>query len=158
MNRYAVRLNTVAVVCENFEPRGKDGNYLGKHADMPESSAKLIADLLATVDQDVETFGFLALDSRHHVIGFKLLTLGTHNQAPVDVAKLFRVALALGACGLIVFHNHPSNDLEPSRDDIDLTTRLVAGGRVIGIAVHDHIIAGIPGRWLSLRSARPNIF
>jgi DNA repair protein RadC len=58
---------------------------------------------------------------------------------------------------VVVFHNHPSGDLEPSRDDLGLTRRLVDGGSVLGVSVHDHlIVAG--SRWLSLRAVRPRLF
>jgi len=75
----------------------------------------------------------------------------------VDGAELFRLALLDRATGVLLFHNHPSGDLEPSRDDLELTRRLVMGGRLVGVSVHDHlIVAG--GRWLSLRSSRADIF
>lgn len=151
--RYAIRLNTVSVVCENYEPTHPEG----MKADQPGTAGPLVLDLLRTVDPDVETFGILCLDHQHYVTGFKLLSLGTATQAPVDGAKLFRCALAMDARGLIVFHNHPSGSLEPSRDDLDLTRRLWMGADLLGIGIHDHIIA-TPGRWLSIRSARPEIF
>jgi DNA repair protein RadC len=75
----------------------------------------------------------------------------------VDAAELFRLAVLDRATGLLLFHNHPSGDLEPSRDDLDLTRRLVRGGQVVGVSVLDHlIVAG--GRWLSLRSSRSDLF
>ena len=151
--RYAVRLHTVSVVCEHFTPEGPEG----MKADVPATAGRLCLDLLQTVDQDQETFGFLTLDSRHHVTGFKLLTLGTATQAPVDGAKLFRCAIAMGAAGLIIFHNHPSGSLEASRDDLDLTRRLVLGGQLIGISILDHIVLA-HDHWLSLRSTRAEIF
>jgi len=151
--RYAVRLHTVSVVCEHFEPQGPEGTV----ADGPQAAGPLCMDLLQTVDQDAETFGFLALDTRHAVTGFKLLSLGTATQAPVDGGKLFRCALAMDARSLIIFHNHPSGSLEPSRDDLDLTRRLSMGGDLIGIKIQDHIIIA-RGRWVSLKSMRPEIF
>jgi DNA repair protein RadC len=104
-----------------------------------------------------EVFGFISLDPRHRLIEINELTLGTRNQAPVDPAEVFRRALLDDASGLVVFHNHPSGDLDPSRDDIGLTKRLADAGRVLGIAVHDHLIIAA-GRWLSLRSIRPRLF
>ncbi|MCU0234371.1 MAG: DNA repair protein RadC [Thermoanaerobaculales bacterium] len=104
-----------------------------------------------------EVFGFLSLDGRHRFLAIHELSLGTRNQAPVDAAELFRRAVLDRAAGLLLFHNHPSGDLEPSRDDLDLTRRLARGGQVVGVSVLDHIlVAG--GRWLSLRSARADLF
>lgn len=104
-----------------------------------------------------EVFGFLTVDGRHRLIRSHEHSLGTRTQAPVDPAELFRKALGDGAAGLLLFHNHPSGQLEPSRDDIDLTRRLVRAGEVIGVAVWDHVIVG-SGQWLSLRRSRPGLF
>lgn len=104
-----------------------------------------------------EVFGFLTVDGRHRLIRSHEHSLGTRTQAPVDPADLFRKALGDGAAGVLLFHNHPSGQLEPSRDDIDLTRRLVRAGEVVGVAVWDHMIVGC-GQWLSLRRSRPGIF
>lgn len=104
-----------------------------------------------------EVFGFLSLDGRHRYLALHELSLGTRNQAPVDAAELFRRAVLDRASGVLLFHNHPSGDLEPSRDDLDLTRRLARGGQLVGVAVLDHLlVAG--GRWLSLRAARADLF
>ncbi len=104
-----------------------------------------------------EIFGFLTVDSRHRLIRSHEHSLGTRSQAPVDPADLFRRALSDGAAGVVVFHNHPSGQLEPSRDDLELTRRLVQAGEMIGVAVWDHVIVGC-GQWLSLRRSRPGLF
>jgi DNA repair protein RadC len=104
-----------------------------------------------------EIFGFLTIDGRHRLIRSREHSRGTRTQAPVDPAALFRQALNDGAAGVLLYHNHPSGQLEPSRDDLELTRRLVRAGQVVGIAVHDHVIVGC-GRWLSLRRARPGLF
>jgi DNA repair protein RadC len=66
---------------------------------------------------------------------------------PRDV---FRMAVRLGASGVLVCHNHPSGDPEPSRDDVQLTKRLQESGELLGVRVLDHIVFG-DGRWTSLR-------
>jgi DNA repair protein RadC len=104
-----------------------------------------------------ELFGFISLDGRHRFLAIHELSLGTRTQAPVDGAELFRLALLDRASGVLLYHNHPSGDLDPSRDDIDLTRRLVLGGKLVGVSVHDHLIVAA-GRWLSLRSARAELF
>jgi len=154
--RYAMRLHTVSVVCDHAQP-DKDG-IIGYQADKPENAGRLVLDLLATVDPDGETFGIVTLDGRHRVTGFKLLTQGTRTQAPVDGRKLFRAAMKMDAVSVILFHNHPSGDPEPSRQDLDLTRRLVLGGKVVGIDVVDHILTTPNDRWVSLRSTRADVF
>ncbi len=123
--------------------------------DQPQIAGEFLVRRLHTESREV--FGFIGLDSRHRYLALHELTLGTRNQAPVDAAELFRLAVLDRATGLLLFHNHPSGDLEPSRDDLDLTRRLVRGGQVVGVSVLDHlIVAG--GRWLSLRSSRSDLF
>ena len=104
-----------------------------------------------------EVFGFLSVDGRHRLIRSHELSIGTRTQAPVDPADLFRRALHDGAAAVLIYHNHPSGQLEPSRDDIELTRRLVRAGEVVGVQVYDHVIVGC-GQWLSLRRSRPGLF
>jgi DNA repair protein RadC len=121
----------------------------------PDAAGRFLVSRLAR--ERCEVFGFVSLDSRHRFINVCDLTRGTRNQAPVDPAELFRRALLDDADGLLAFHNHPSGELDPSRDDLGLTRRLVEAGRLIGVPLHDHlIIAG--SRWLSLRSLQPKLF
>jgi DNA repair protein RadC len=123
--------------------------------DQPQFAGEFLVRRLHTESREV--FGFLSLDGLHRFVEYHELTLGTRNQAPVDAGELFRLAVLDRAASLLLFHNHPSGSLEPSRDDLELTRRLVRGGAVVGVAVLDHlIVAG--GRWLSLRSARAELF
>jgi DNA repair protein RadC len=57
------------------------------------------------------------------------------------------------SASIICFHNHPSGDVEPSVEDIDVTKRLVESGKILGIEVLDHIIVGAPDRYRSLRES-----
>ena len=133
---------------------------VGSRADQPNHAAAFIQVWNQANENppDQETFVVIGLDSRHHVTSAETLTKGTHNQAPVDARRLFRHLLAVDAHGFIISHNHPSGDLEPSRDDLLLTERLAEGGKVIGIQCLDHIITTPAGTWLSLRAVRPGIF
>jgi DNA repair protein RadC len=127
----------------------------GRRLDTPDVAGEFLVTRLAP--QRREVFGFLSLDGRHRVIRVHEVTLGTRTQAPVDPAEVFRRSLLDDAAGIVVFHNHPSGELEPSRDDLGLTRRLVNGGAALGVTVHDHlIVAG--SRWLSLRAVRPRLF
>ena len=123
--------------------------------DQPQIAGEFLVSRLQHENREV--FGFISLDGRHRFVAIHELSLGTRNQAPVDGAELFRLALLDRASGVLLFHNHPSGDLDPSRDDLDLTRRLVMGGQLVGVSVHDHLIVAA-GRWLSLRSARAELF
>jgi len=123
--------------------------------DQPQIAGEFLVSRLRAESREV--FGFVSLDGRHRFLAIHELSLGTRTQAPVDGAELFRLALLDRASGVLLFHNHPSGDLDPSRDDLDLTRRLAMGGQLVGVSVHDHLIIAA-GRWLSLRSAHAELF
>ncbi len=127
----------------------------GQPMDRPQAAADYLVRKLQ--GRRREEFGFLALDGRNRLVGEHRLTAGTRTQAPVDAAELFREALLRAAVSVVLYHNHPSGDVDPSRDDLALTRRLSLAGEVVGVRVADHlIVAG--ARWLSLRTARPDLF
>jgi DNA repair protein RadC len=98
----------------------------------------------------VETFGLLALDVRHRLKREAVISVGCLTSSLVHPREVFQEAVVNRAAGLILFHNHPSGDPEPSPEDLSLTRRLVAAGALLGIAVLDHLVLGA-GRFVSLR-------
>jgi DNA repair protein RadC len=98
----------------------------------------------------VETFGLLALDVRHRLKREAVISVGCLTSSLVHPREVFQEAVVSRAAGLILFHNHPSGDPEPSSEDISLTRRLVAAGSLMGIDVLDHVILGA-GRFISLK-------
>lgn len=98
----------------------------------------------------VEEFGMLILDTRNRLVRCQVISKGSLNGSLVHPREVFREAVALQAAGLILFHNHPSGDPTPSREDRELTRRLREAGRIMGIEVLDHIILG-NDRYLSLK-------
>jgi DNA repair protein RadC len=100
----------------------------------------------------VERFGVLTLDTKHRVIGWDVIGLGTLDSCVVHARDVFRVAILQNAAAVILAHNHPSGDPSPSPDDLALTRRLIAGGELMGITVLDHVILGELGRYVSLKA------
>lgn len=98
----------------------------------------------------VEQFGVLLLDTKHRVLRSTVLSVGTLDASIVHPREIFREAVAGGAAAIVLFHNHPSGDPEPSRDDTRLTERLIAAGVLMGIDVLDHVILG-DARYFSYR-------
>jgi DNA repair protein RadC len=98
----------------------------------------------------VEQFGVVLLDTKHRVLRTTVLSVGTLDASIVHPREVFREAAAAGAAAIVLFHNHPSGDPEPSRDDLKLTERLVAAGVLMGIDVIDHIVLG-DARYCSFR-------
>lgn len=113
---------------------------------------ELVADWLgpAYTGERVEVFGCLTLNSRHHLVRCHELHRGGRAHADVEPSEVFHKAILDGCHALVLFHNHPSGDPTPSDDDIQLTRRLADAGRLLRIAVLDHlVIAG--GSFVSLR-------
>jgi DNA repair protein RadC len=88
----------------------------------------------------VERFGVVLLDTKYRLIRIKIIAVGSLDSTVVHPREVFREAASASAAALVLFHNHPSGDPTPSKDDIDLTSRLVAAGDIMGIEVADHLI------------------
>jgi DNA repair protein RadC len=88
----------------------------------------------------VEQFGIVMLDSKNRVLRIKLLSVGSLDSTVVHPREVFREAAAAAAAAIVLFHNHPSGDATPSRDDVVLTARMVDAGEIMGIEVVDHLI------------------
>lgn len=97
-----------------------------------------------------ETFYALLLDGKHHLKRREVVSVGSLTSSLVHPREVFRTAVAGGAAALVCAHNHPSGDPEPSAEDLEVTRRLVQAGRLLGIALLDHVIVG-DGRYVSLR-------
>ena len=102
----------------------------------------------------VEHFGVVLLDSKQRLLRTAVLSIGTLDSSLAHPRDIYREAAVWGAAGLVVFHNHPSGDPTPSRDDVELTDRLRAAGEVVGIDLLDHIILA-ESRYFSFKEARP---
>jgi len=87
-----------------------------------------------------EHFLVLCLDTRNRLINHKLVSIGSLDTSIVHPREVFKEAVSSSAASVIFVHNHPSGDPEPSKEDVELTKRLVKGGEIIGIDVLDHII------------------
>ena len=93
----------------------------------------------------VERVRVLYVDIRNRLIRDEHVADGSIDEAAIHPREVIRRALDLGATGLIIVHNHPSGSPEPSRADIQITNRIAEAGRLLGIAVHDHVIIGREG-------------
>ena len=92
------------------------------------------------VDRKQEYFICISLNGAHEVIASRIITVGLVNASQVHPREVFGDAITDRACAIIVAHNHPSGDLQPSREDIEVTTRLKEAGNTVGIKLLDHVI------------------
>ncbi|MCX9011418.1 MAG: DNA repair protein RadC [Candidatus Methanoperedens sp.] len=103
-------------------------------------------------EQKRENFIELCLDTKNQVIREETVSVGSLNANIVHPREVFRTALAVSAAHIIVAHNHPSGDPAPSREDIEITKKLIEAGKIIGVEVLDHVIIG-DGRHFSMKEA-----
>ena len=99
---------------------------------------------------DREVFYCLHLNTKNRLLSLEEVSKGTLNASIVHPREIYKAAILQSAAGIILSHNHPSGDPEPSREDFDLTTRIKDAGDILGIDVLDHVIIGNE-RYCSLR-------
>jgi len=93
---------------------------------------------------DCECFFVLLLNARRRIRGHYLVSVGTLDTIVVHPREVFRAAIAAASSAVVLMHNHPSGEPEPSEDDIKVTRDLIRAGRLLRIEVLDHIIMGNP--------------
>lgn len=121
--------------------------------DVPQITAPwIVADFLFPLIgmEEQENFVVLYLNTRNQVLTHEVLYRGTLNTSVVRAAEVFRGAIRRNCATIIVAHNHPSGNPEPSPEDIELTRRLVEAGHLVEVEVLDHLVIG-HGRYVSLR-------
>lgn len=96
-------------------------------------------------DYEHEVFALLMLDSRHRVVAFEKVFRGTLDGASVYPREVVKIALEHNAAAMILVHNHPSGDPEPSQADRTLTTKLQDALNLVGVRTLDHIVVGHDG-------------
>lgn len=121
----------------------KDGGSVYATA-KPLTNMRLVYDLAQELFEEIdrEAFYVFCLDGKLKVIGVNLVSLGTLDAAIVHPREVFKAAILLNASSIICAHNHPSGNPQPSGQDAQLTSRLVAAGTILGIPLNDHVICG----------------
>lgn len=102
--------------------------------------AKIVSPLLK--NKDKEHFMVAHLNTKSMLLSLETVSVGTLNQSTAHAREIFKSAITNSAYGIILIHNHPSTDTEPSEADLETTQKICAAGRIIGIKVLDHIIIG----------------
>jgi DNA repair protein RadC len=123
---------------EDLEPELKDFDIKN-----PESVVKAIR--ASIKDKAKEHFKLILLNPRNKIISISTISIGTLNASLVHPREVFKDAIVHSAASVVLAHNHPSGDPEPSEDDITITKRLIEAGKILGVEVIDHIIVGKNG-------------
>lgn len=97
-----------------------------------------------------EVFKIILLNTKNHIIKYLDVSVGSLNSSIVHPREVFSEAVKSGCSGVLLVHNHPSGDPEPSREDIETTQRLVNAGNILGIKVLDHVVIG-DGKYISFK-------
>lgn len=116
------------------------------------TSVDMAADFMRKLlrDQAREHLIALYLNASHQTISHSIVALGTATSAPAHPREVFQPAILLGACAVIIGHNHPSGYLKESHEDIEVTRRLMDAGKLLAIPLLDHILLA-PDSYVSLK-------
>lgn len=115
----------------------------------PEDVVQVGKSFMRIHEEPEEYMYMICLNTKNRVIGVFEISHGNVNSSIVGTREIFQKALLANAVSIILMHNHPSGDPSPSREDIEVTRRIVEAGKIIGIQVLDHIIIG--DRYSSLK-------
>lgn len=126
------------------QARGSDPTVIRSANDVYELMAERMRDL------DREHFVAVLLDTKNQVLGTPTISVGTAVSAVVHPREVFKAAIRASACGVILVHNHPTGQPEPSIEDRQVTERLASVGETVGIEITDHVIVA-GDRWVSLK-------
>ncbi len=131
--------------------------------DGPVNSVEKVASVLqiwlrrrCKTDRDKEHFWSIGLDTKLVVKYVEVVTIGTLDASLVHPREVFRFAIMQGAASLIIGHNHPSGDIQPSIQDRAVTRSLANAGKVLGVPLHDHLIIGMNGKRFSFAESLPD--
>ena len=108
----------------------------------PEDANTIARGFMRLHEESEEYLYMICMNTKNKIIGVFEVSHGTVNSSIVGVREIFQKALLANAVSIIILHNHPSGDTKPSREDVDITKRIVEAGKILGVQVLDHIIVG----------------
>ena len=108
----------------------------------PEDAVNVGKGFMRIHEEPEEYMYMICMNTKNKIIGVFEISHGSVNSSIVSPREVFQKALLANAVSIIVMHNHPSGDPTPSREDVEVTKRLVEAGKIVGVEVLDHIIIG----------------
>ena len=143
-----VRINLYSV--KQVKEKGGLYDLDSKKITSPDNGRDVVQTVLDLNSEAVEKMGAINLNTKNRITGIHVFSVGSLNSAIVHPREVFKQAILNNSAAIILFHNHPSGDPTPSKEDISVTKRLKEAGTLLGIEVLDHIIVG-DGRYVSLK-------
>lgn len=145
--RKTIRLKQIRAVYETFKVEEEVSSYLraGSRFTSPSQIYETFKFLMA---ETKEFFMTMHLDGKNRIVCMDMVSIGSLNQSIVHPREVFKCACLSNAAAIILVHQHPSGDPNPSREDREITRRLREAGDIMGIKVLDHVIVG-DGEYMS---------
>jgi len=116
----------------------------------PDAAFEMLKGLIG--DSDRESGVVICLDSKNRPTSVQIVSTGSINSSIMHPREVFKCAVLSNATSIIIAHNHPSGDLTPSSEDIEITRKLLEAGRILGIKLQDHLIVS-SSEYRSLRES-----
>jgi DNA repair protein RadC len=139
--RKPLRLKVIRPIYESIKITEAASQYINKTT--PLSSSTLVADMFSFLHHETkEHFIALHLNSKNRLLCLEIVSTGSLNASIVHPKEVYKSALLSSAAAIVFVHNHPSGDPAPSREDIELTSRLREASELLGIRLLDHVIIG----------------
>jgi DNA repair protein RadC len=114
--------------------------YKNRQISSPQEAVNLVRDFLENSDR--EQLIVCCLDTKNQPTIINTVSIGSLNSSIVHPREVFKTAILGNSASIIIFHNHPSGDPTPSKEDVNITKRLSESGKILGINLIDHIILG----------------
>lgn len=124
--------------------------YAERKITSPDNAATIFRKFLE--DADREHLIVMCLNIKNEPTAIQTVSIGTLNSSHVHPREVYKTAILANSASIILAHNHPSGDPNPSKEDIEITGRLKDAGEIIGIEVMDHIIIGENERFVSFKA------
>lgn len=125
-----------------------------KQTDRVRAPGDTFSALFSYRNRKVEHFFVIHVNGNHQIVKKELITKGLINRTLVHPREVFRSAIKQNSAGIILAHNHPSGNIEPSAEDHEISRRIFQAGEIIGITVLDHVIFGSNGYYSYLENNR----
>lgn len=122
--------------------------YSGEQLKSPEQVAKFASQVLEEADK--EHILVISVSTKCQPLALEIVSIGSLDAAIAVPREVFKHAVMSNAAGILLVHNHPSGDCEPSEEDFRMTKRMQKAGELLGIHVYDHVVVGADGCYCSL--------